>query len=65
MTENFVSIDWGGTHLNGVIINSIDKALNKQFLKEFELPSSNLKLISDENLEEICKNIIKIVTQYV
>ncbi len=65
MTENFVSIDWGGTHLNGVIFNSIDKALKKKFLKEFELPSSNLKLISDKNLEEICKNIIKIVKQYV
>ena len=53
MNRTYVSIDWGGTHLSGVILNS-DKTT-----KEFELPSCNLKIVSDENLFQICKNIIK------
>jgi N-acetylglucosamine kinase-like BadF-type ATPase len=53
VNRTYVSIDWGGTHLSGVILNS-DKTT-----KEFELPSCNLKIVSDENLFQICKNIIK------
>ena len=53
MNRTYVSIDWGGTHLSGVILTP-DKTT-----KEFELPSCNLKIVSDENLFQICKNIIK------
>ena len=53
MNQTYVSIDWGGTHLSGVILTP-DKST-----KEFELPSCNLKLLTDENLSQICKNIIK------
>ena len=53
MNRTYVSIDWGGTHLSGVILTP-DKRT-----KEFELPSCNLKIVSDENLFQICKNIIK------
>ena len=53
MNRIYVSIDWGGTHLSGVIITP-DKTI-----KKFELPSCNLKIVSDENLFQICKNIIK------
>ena len=53
MNQTYVSIDWGGTHLSGVILTP-DKST-----KEFELPSCNLKLVTDENLSQICQNIIK------
>ena len=53
MNRTYVSIDWGGTHLSGVILTP-DKST-----KEFELPSCNLKLLTDENLSQICKNLIK------
>ena len=53
MNQTYVSIDWGGTHLSGVILTP-DKST-----KEFELPSCNLKLLTDENLSQICKNVIK------
>ena len=56
MNRTYVSIDWGGTHLSGVIINP-DKTT-----KEFELPSCNLKLVSKDNLDIICKNILKEIT---
>ena len=52
MTD-YISIDWGGTHLNGVILNS------DGIVKEFELPSCNLKLVSEKNLSVICSNILK------
>lgn len=53
MNQTYVSIDWGGTHLSGVILTP-DKST-----KDFELPSCNLKLVTDENLSQICQNIIK------
>ena len=56
MNRTYVSIDWGGTHLSGVII-SPDK-----IIKKFELPSCNLKLVSKDNLEIICENILKEIT---
>ena len=52
MKKTYVSIDWGGTHLSGAIIRpEADDVF-------FDLPSCNLKLVSDENLIIICKNII-------
>lgn len=53
MNRVYVSIDWGGTHLNAVLINSNGIA------KNFELPSCNLKLGTDENLLNICKSALK------
>ncbi len=50
---NYISIDWGGTHLNGVVLNS------NGIVKEFELPSCNLKLVTEKNLSDICSNILK------
>ena len=52
MNKTYVSIDWGGTHLSGVILKE-----NKT-TKKFELPSCNLKIVSEENLLSICKNIL-------
>lgn len=56
MNTTNVSIDWGGTHLKGAVINE------NEIVKEFELPSCNLKLGTDENLTNICKSILKEIT---
>ncbi len=52
MSLSYVSIDWGGTHLNGIVIK------DKKTIQEFELPAGNLKILSEENLCKICKNIL-------
>ena len=57
MNTDYVSIDWGGTHLSGVIIKTDNTN------KEFELDACNLKLASDEYLESICKNVLKVINQ--
>ena len=52
MTNTYVSIDWGGTHLSGVVLYPDNTK------KEFELPSCNLKIVNDKNLSDICNNIL-------
>ena len=54
MNTDYVSIDWGGTHLSGVIIKKDNTN------KEFDLEACNLKLASDEHLKNICKNVLKV-----
>ena len=52
MTNNYLSIDWGGTHLKGAII------ANRKVIKEFELSAGNIKLLKNEDLINICSNIL-------
>ena len=44
MSLSYVSIDWGGTHLNGAVIRDMET------IQEFELPAGNLKILSEEDI---------------
>ena len=58
MKTTYISIDWGGTHLKGAIIKE------NIIKKEFNLPAGNLKIIFDEELLNICKQIIDLIKNY-
>lgn len=58
MTTTYVSIDWGGTNLKGII-------LSPDFVSDmFIITSQNLRVITDENLLSVCDNLIKTVRTY-
>jgi len=48
----FVCLDWGGSDITGFCFNS------ERFLKNFRLPGGNLRILSSEQLEEICRQLL-------
>lgn len=58
MTTTYISIDWGGTNLKGVCFGENIST------KTFQLPSSNLKNISQENLVKICHSLYSLVSKF-
>ena len=57
MTPNYVSIDWGGTSLKGICLSGT------RVSEIFELPSGNIRTLSDKEMINICQELYELVRQ--